>query len=263
MNNWILEYNNWNPEQHPLTEALCTLGNGYFATRGALEFAADNEYNYPGTYLAGGYNRAVSEIKDKKIENEDLVNWPNWLMLTINIEQEDWLDIQKTEVLDYVVRLHLKEGVLERKIRFRDANKRETSILSRRIVSMHDPHLAGIEWTIIPENWSGKFTVRSGINGNITNNGVKRYSDLNGKHIDINDKGEFNENYIYLTCTSKQSKILMAQAAGTKLFQNENELNAPRQTYSDEKSVWQDIKIKCSKLEPVRIEKLVSPYTSK
>ncbi len=263
MNNWILEYNNWNPEQHPLIEALCTLGNGYFASRGALECTGANEYNYPGTYLAGGYNRAISKIKDKKIENEDLVNWPDWLPLSLKIEESGWLDIQKTEILDYVVRLHLKEGILERKIRFRDTEKRETSILSRRVVSMHDPHVGGIEWIIIPENWSGELTLRSGINGNITNNGVKRYGDLNGNHIDINDNGQFSENYIYLTCTTKQSKILMAQAVGTKLYQNENELEAERTTHHDKKSIWQEIKITCSKLQPIRVEKVVSLYTSK
>lgn len=263
MNEWVLEYDKWKPEQQPLVEALCTLGNGYFATRGALEIAGDNEYNYPGTYLAGGYNRAISEIKDKKVENEDLVNWPNWLLLSIKVEESGWLDLQKTEILDYVVRLHLKEGILERTIRFRDAKNRETSILSRRVVSMHDPHIAGIEWTIIPENWSGKVTIRSGLDGNVSNKGVKRYGDLNGNHIDINDKGDFNDKTIFLTCTTKQSKIQMALGAGTRLFQNENELNAERLTHQDEKSVWQDIKMTCSKLQPVRVEKLVSLYTSR
>ena len=72
MNDWVIEYNGWDPLKHPLREALCTLGNGYFAARGALEEKSVNKYNYPGTYLACGYNRAVSNIKGKKIENEDI-----------------------------------------------------------------------------------------------------------------------------------------------------------------------------------------------
>lgn len=32
---WILTYIGWNPDQQPLREALCVLGNGYMATRGA------------------------------------------------------------------------------------------------------------------------------------------------------------------------------------------------------------------------------------
>jgi alpha,alpha-trehalase len=35
---------------------LCTLGNGYFATRGASPESEADEIHYPATYLAGGYN---------------------------------------------------------------------------------------------------------------------------------------------------------------------------------------------------------------
>ena len=34
---WSVIYEHWDPAQQPLREALCTLGNGYFATRGAAE----------------------------------------------------------------------------------------------------------------------------------------------------------------------------------------------------------------------------------
>ena len=37
MSKWALTYDSWKPEQQPLREALCVLGNGYFATRGAAE----------------------------------------------------------------------------------------------------------------------------------------------------------------------------------------------------------------------------------
>ena len=35
MNEWTLVYEGFDPEKEGLSEALCTLGNGYFATRGA------------------------------------------------------------------------------------------------------------------------------------------------------------------------------------------------------------------------------------
>jgi alpha,alpha-trehalase len=59
---WTLKYDHWPPEQQPLREALCTLGNGYFATRGAAEEVTAGGPHYPGTYLAGGYNRLESEV---------------------------------------------------------------------------------------------------------------------------------------------------------------------------------------------------------
>lgn len=263
MNNWNITYNEWNPEHHPLRESLCTLGNGYFATRGAMEEIKANEYNYPGTYLAGGYNRAVSKIKSKEIENEDLVNWPNWLYLSYKIEGTGWFNLNELEVLDYTMNLNLKEGVLERKMRFRDEKDRETSLISRRIVSMDDPHVAGIEWTFIPENWSGKITLRSGIDGNIANKGVKRYNDLNGNHLEILDKDAFGDDSIYLVSQTLQSKITMAQAASLKMFVNEERVELEPKIINNKNSIYQEIKIECEKLQPFRLEKLVSVFTSR
>ena len=85
MNNWILEYAGLDEANEGLREALCTLGNGQIATRGAAEESNADGIHYPGTYLAGGYNRLKTEVSGKVIENEDLVNWPNWLCLTFKM----------------------------------------------------------------------------------------------------------------------------------------------------------------------------------
>lgn len=43
----------YEPERERLVEALCTLGNGRFATRGSAPECAADRVHYPGTYLAG------------------------------------------------------------------------------------------------------------------------------------------------------------------------------------------------------------------
>ena len=67
MNDWSLVYEGYEPAQEGLREALCTLGNGYFATRGAAAEAVADGVHYPGTYLAGGYDRAVSRIAARTV----------------------------------------------------------------------------------------------------------------------------------------------------------------------------------------------------
>mgnify|MGYP000080958888 CR=1 FL=1 len=74
MNSWLLHYDGFEPEQQNQREALCTVGNGYFCTRGAAPEAVADDVHYPGTYLAGGYNRLETTIAGRTIENEDLVN---------------------------------------------------------------------------------------------------------------------------------------------------------------------------------------------
>ena len=65
MNPWKLTYNKFDPEEESLREALCTLGNGYFGTRGAAPETAASKVHYPGTYIAGVYNT---------LPTDDLVN---------------------------------------------------------------------------------------------------------------------------------------------------------------------------------------------
>ena len=108
MNGWSLTYEGFLPTEEGLREALCTLGNGVFATRGAAPEAVADEVHYPGTYAAGVYDRLRTEIAGRTVENEDLVNAPNWLVLTFRPAGGDWLDLGSVEVLSYlpVTRYH-------------------------------------------------------------------------------------------------------------------------------------------------------------
>jgi trehalose/maltose hydrolase-like predicted phosphorylase len=107
MDKWKIVYNDWNPEKQPLREALCTLGNGNFTTRGAAEEENAGGIHYPGTYLAGGYNRLESHISGRVIESEDLVNWPNWLYLTFRIGEGKWFHLDEVAILDFYQELDL------------------------------------------------------------------------------------------------------------------------------------------------------------
>ncbi len=275
MNEWTLRYHDWNPGEQSLRESLCTLGNGVFATRGAAEEVPENDYNYPGTYMACGYNRMTSKIADRELENEDLVNWPNWLSLSFRHPDGPWFDLEQTEVMEYLQELDLKQGTLLRKMKFRDSEDRVTSLISTRVVSMGDLHEAGIQWILIPENWSGSVTIRSGIDGRVTNNGVERYRDLEGKHLEIEEKGHASKqgklaekeppgmSPVYLSARTIQSEIKVSMACRTGIFNRENERIGKRSTVEMADFAGEDITIECEKLLPVRVDKLVCMYSSR
>ena len=54
---WAFTFEGYDPHNEKLREALCTVGNGYFATRGAAPESKAGQVHYPGTYAAGVYNR--------------------------------------------------------------------------------------------------------------------------------------------------------------------------------------------------------------
>jgi len=57
---WKISYEYFNPSEERLRETLCTLGNGYFATRGAAPESPVSKFHYPGTYIAGVYNKLAT-----------------------------------------------------------------------------------------------------------------------------------------------------------------------------------------------------------
>jgi hypothetical protein len=115
-NVWTLVYDGFDPGRQGLREALCALGNGYFVTRGALPEAKADEVNYPGTYVAGLYNRLTSNVAGRQVENEDLVNQPNWLSLQFRVAGGPWFDMQQPGVEDHRLELDMKHGTLIRSL---------------------------------------------------------------------------------------------------------------------------------------------------
>ena len=233
MNAWSLVYEEFNPAQEALREALCTLGNGYFATRGTGPEAEADDVHYPGTYLAGGYNRLQTAIAGRVVENEDLVNFPNWLPLTFRLGDGNWFNLRAVEILSYRQELNLKTGVLLRTVRFRDREGRKTQVTDRRVVHMGNPHLAALETTLTAENWSGRLEILSGLDGRVINAGVERYRNLNNKHLEPVGTRAIGEQTIYLEVETNQSKIRMAQAASTQVFRDAELLQVERHTIEE------------------------------
>jgi alpha,alpha-trehalase len=263
MNSWKLVYEGFDPKSESLREALCTLGNGYFATRGAAPESEADEIHYPGTYLAGGYNRLKTEIAGRVVENEDLVNMPNWLLTKFRPEGGDWPNLLVVDILFYRQELNLKEGLLSRTVRFRDKQGRETTLIQRRFVHMENMHLATLETTITPENWAGRVQIHSALDGTVINAGVERYRQLNSKHLEPLLSGAPDEETIYLLLETNQSRLRVAQAARTRLYSEGQQLKSNGKLVEYPGYIGQEFVFEVAEKKAVRIEKIVSFFTSR
>jgi trehalose/maltose hydrolase-like predicted phosphorylase len=180
---WTLAYEGFDPAHEGHREALTTLGNGYLGTRGAAPESRDDGVHYPGTYLAGVYNRLVSTVQGRQVEDEHIVNMPNWLVLDLRIGDGPWWSeggltagLERRE-------LDLRRGVFTREVQLSDTMGRGLRVSQRRLVSMHRPHLAALETTVMPQGWSGVLGVRSGVDGGIVNANVTEYAGLADRHL--------------------------------------------------------------------------------
>ncbi len=270
MPDFTLAYDGFDPAREGLREALTSTGNGYFATRGAAEWEDADAIHYPGTYAHGCFNRETTILGGRPVLNEDLVNLPNWLLLKLRIEGEEAIRLDNVEVLSYRHSYDIRNAVVAREIQFRDRAGRVTTLSSRRFVSMANSHLAGIEWMVTPDNWSGQVEVISGLDGRVTNHMVARYRELEGRHLGPGSPRTFGPEIIALKVQTRQSNIYIAEAARTRVFrggggadhQTGGPLEVARSLYQMEDYIQQVLTFDVEQGSPVRVEKMISLFTS-
>ncbi|PSG96805.1 trehalose 6-phosphate phosphorylase [Thermoplasmatales archaeon SW_10_69_26] len=263
MNGWTFGYRGFSPDEQPLREALTTLGNGYVCTRGAEPEASADDVHYPGTYLAGGYDRQTSVKLDQEIQNEDLVNMPNWLPITFRAAGGPWFRLEEVDVLDYEKVLDLETAMLTRRVRFRDDQDRTTKLVNRRIVSMANPHRAAQQMVVEPLDWSGQIQVETAIDGTVENANVERYQDLESQHLDPIGTDMADAETMRLLTHTDRSRVRVAQAARTKAYRDGSPIQPARQTDTEEDRVRQRFPVHVGEGRPVRVEKICSMYTGR
>jgi trehalose/maltose hydrolase-like predicted phosphorylase len=261
--NWTLTYDSFEPEQERLREVLTSTGNGYFCTRGSAEWADVDDVHYPGTYAHGCYNRETTIMGGRPVLNEDLVNLPNWLVLKLRIGGDEPINLKNVELLSYRHEVDFRNALVMRRLRFRDRQGRETTLASRRFVSMANMHLAALEWTITAENWSGPVEVITALDARVINQGVTRYRELEGRHVHPIASRTPCADTISLIAQTRQSHIYVAEAARTRVYGDVGEQALERRHYRMEDYIQQTLSFDLQQGQSVRVEKLVSFYTSR
>ncbi|MER7958080.1 glycoside hydrolase family 65 protein [Streptomyces sp. NPDC096030] len=217
---WSWDYDGYEPQRERLAEALCTLGNGRFATRGSAPECAAGPVHYPGTYLAGCYDRLTSPVAGRRVENEDLVNLPNWTLLRYRCLPDDgppgaWLNPDSEALRHHDLHLDLRAGVLTRRLVFQDARGRGLRVTHIRIVHMGDARIAAQRSIFRAYGWNGVVEVESVLDGAVLNAGVERYRDLDGRHLTAHRTGFEPAGVAWLSCRTVESGIRIAMAVRT------------------------------------------------
>ncbi|KQX67357.1 glycosyl hydrolase family 65 protein [Streptomyces sp. Root1310] len=256
MTGWTWEYHGYDPAQERLRESLCTLGNGCFATRGALPECTADAVHYPGTYVAGCYDRLTTEVAGRSVENEDMVNLPNWLPLRFRLAGQPWLTPDTAEVPEHRQVLHLASGLLERRTRFALGEGRVLAVRQQRLVHMADPHLAALRTEFTAEGFTGDLEVEAALDGGVTNSGVARYRDLDGRHLTRLHTGSVEPDTVWLRCRTRTSDIRVGMAARLTA-------DAPVTDRHEESRVGQRVRLSLLPGRTVTVDKTVALHTSR
>jgi trehalose 6-phosphate phosphatase len=215
--------------------------------------------HYPGTYAAGCFDRLRDEIAGESIENESMVNLPNWLDLRFAVEGGPWVGLDAVRVLEHRVVLDLRRGLLTRVLRFADPAGRCTAVRQRRFVHMAQPFLAGLHTVVTAEGWSGRLRVASGVDGAVANTGVARYRDMSGAHLAVTCARPVAADTVLLVARTVQSGITVATAARTRV---EPDRPAGRPVVGESRVALEyDLDLIAG--EPLAVDKVVAMVTSR
>ncbi|MET8453947.1 glycoside hydrolase family 65 protein [Streptomyces sp. NPDC005209] len=266
MSEWTWEWKGYDPTAERLRESLCTLGNGYFATRGSLPECRAGLVHYPGTYVAGCYNRLESSVSGRRVVNEDLVNLPNWLLLRFRLRRaqgvwNSWFSPSTHAFVDHQHTLDLRSGTLTRSFRHGDDETGALIVEQTRLVHMGDPHLAALRTVFTADDWSGEMEIESALDGEVINGNVHRYRSLNHHHVTLVRTGAQEPDTVWLSCRTNTSDIAVALAARTTVVADQAPISSVLRP-GRHRAVHRLI-VPISPGRPVTVDKTVALHTSR
>lgn len=260
---WQLAYDGYDPDTERLREALCTVGNGYVATRGCAPEASANEHHYPGSYAAGVYNQLTDRVAGRTVDNESLVNLPNWLPLTFRINGGPWFHVDNADLLSYRQALDLRTATLTRELRFRDGDGGITRVIQQRFASMHECHVLAMRTTVVAENWSGTIEFESLIDGSVRNTLVERYRSLSSGHLVGTVIDDIAPDATLLCTHTSQSRLSIAVAARNSVWCDQGRADARYASVRDGDRGGHRIAVDVSAGRSVTLEKVAVVVTSR
>ncbi|WP_217914766.1 HAD-IA family hydrolase [Miltoncostaea marina] len=256
---WVLAYAGLDPAHEGHREALTTVGNGYLGTRGAAPERFADDVHYPGTYLAGVYNRLTSTVAGRQVEDEHLVNAPDWLYLDVRLGDGGWWSSGALALVAERRELDMRRGLLTRTGVLTDEAGRRLQLTQRRLVSMDRPHVAALETTLAADGWTGTVTVRSGVDAGVANSNVAEYAALADRHLTGVSGRTAGPDTLIVEAETSQSRVRIATAVRTTIS------GATDRTIAEEDDLRfaQECSVNLADGEPMVVDKTVAIVTSR
>ncbi|MGB7605456.1 MAG: hypothetical protein WBL93_08250 [Lutisporaceae bacterium] len=177
MNPWEITQNKYKGSEVAFYETVFSLTNGLVGVRATLDY--NSRDCRPGIFISGLYDYAIS------VANQ-LVNIPNWLDISIIIENEN-INLDIVEILDFSRILDMKTSILKTNIRFKDKSNRITLLQREEFLNKDNIHL--VRYMITPINYNGNIAIESCTDFSVTNNYHGGYlgQDVRSYHFDVID----------------------------------------------------------------------------
>ncbi|MDO5051296.1 MAG: glycosyl hydrolase family 65 protein [Pseudoclavibacter sp.] len=144
---WALVEREFDPENQGHAETVFTVGNGYLGLRGNIDEGREGHLH--GTFVNGFHEtwpiRHAEEAFGFARVGQTIVNAPDAKTMRLYVDDEPFV-LATADLEEYERRLDFRSGVLERRLIWRTPAGKRVRIVSRRMASFSDRHLAIVEY---------------------------------------------------------------------------------------------------------------------
>ncbi len=171
---WDITEENFDIKNNYRNETTFALSNGYIGTRGTYEEAYDFdidtglEGNFVNGFYESEYIRYGEANFGSPLLSQSLLNLPNLKETHVILDGEEF-SMMTGKVSEYARILHMKDGILERRLVWTSPQGKETKIEIKRLVSFAKKNIMITRYQVTPLNYSGSIEFISKLQGNVEN----------------------------------------------------------------------------------------------
>jgi len=240
---FLLVEKGFNPLREREIESLFTVSNGYLGTRGSLE--EERYQSDPATLIAGVYCKRNQDL------GEEFAVAPEWLFTEVYVDDKP-LSLTDGKILEHKITLDMRKGLVHRRWRHQDESGRVTLLTFLRFASLADPHAACLKINIVPENYTGRIYVRTGLR--FTNKSRRSFESL---RMDARD----HPNLVWVAGKAAGTGVTVVEAQATTVPEG---FVAPEHLAKNEKSaVFDEWTWRVDMGQRLEIHKFVALHTSR
>jgi kojibiose phosphorylase len=247
---WTIREEALDPDIIRFQEALLSLGNGFLGTRSILEEGYPEAY--PGTYLAGVYDKSGGQ-------SYAIVNAPNPLVTEFVIGGTR-LAADEMEAIQHRRYLDMSKAALYRRTLFSHDGRRY-EYRSMRFFSMHDVHVAVVRISLKCLDADASVVLKVGIDGTVRNEqhavGGPR------KHYSVTEASATKDKLCYLEAKTHDRAIIIGMAKALEFNGEVHQSDPEVDTASDHDSTAIECSFEAKKGEVYQFDQYLAVHTSR
>jgi maltose phosphorylase len=256
---WNIIEDGFVPEEHEKSESIFSIGNGRMGQRANFEEQYSGK-SLRGSYVAGVYYPDKTRVGWWKNGYPEyfakVLNAPNWIGINVQIEGEA-LDLANCKIESFRRTLNMKEGYLERIFVAQLESGKKVKVLAKRFLSMANPELAAIKYSVTPLNFEGNIQFIPYIDADVRNQDAN-YDEKFWQTIDK----KAGEREGFIISRTKKTKFHVSIGMKFNITQDHVSLDFKQNVLENKKFVANQVDVFCKQDQETVLYKYVACLSS-